>query len=260
MTADQSVTDNTQPPTELAALSTELLAAVRRGELTAPLERELAGLDTASLASLSTDRNAATAFWCNTYNAFTQLLLARDPSLYDSRNQFFSKRLIPVGGERLSLDEVEHGILRGGHWKLGGGYLRWPLWRDIVDRLALDPVDRDSRIHFALNCGAASCPPIVAYTAAGLDDELDMATQAYLDSEVEYDADWNLARVPRLCLWFRGDFGGRRGIQQLLSEYEQVPPKARPWLRYADYDWSLVLDAFREQHSTTRSTAETRRR
>jgi hypothetical protein len=149
MTAARSVTETRQSPIELAALSTELLVAVRHGESTARLERELVGLDPVSLDSLSSDQDAAIAFWCNVYNAFTQLLLDREPSLYDSRNRFFSKQLVPIGGKRLSLDEIEHGILRGGHWKLGGGYLRWPFWRDFVDRLALDPADRDPRIHWS---------------------------------------------------------------------------------------------------------------
>jgi hypothetical protein len=244
MTSSEQSTPEPQTPTALADLSTDFLTAVRTGESTPPLERELAGLDRDALRGLSTDREAATAFWINLYNAFTQLLLERDRSLYDSRGRFFSSRLIPIAGDRFSLDEIEHGILRGGHWKLGGGYLRWPFYRDVVDQLALDPADRDWRIHFALNCGAASCPPIVAYTASDVDHQLDVATRSYLDSEVRYDVDRNVARVPRLCLWYRGDFGGRRGIQQLLAEFEQVPPEARPRLRYADYDWSLDLDQF----------------
>jgi len=233
-------------PTALADLSTEFLTAVRTGASTPPLEGELAALDYDTLVELSTDRGAATTFWLNCYNAFTQLLLDRDRSLYDSRNQFFSSRLIPIAGERLSLDEIEHGLLRGGHWKLGGGYLRWPFYRDLVDRLAVEPADRNYRIHFALNCGAASCPPIVAYSVGAVDRQLDVATRGYLDSEVSYDVDRNVARVPRLCLWYRGDFGGRRGIQQLLADFKQVPPEAGPRLRYADYDWSLALDQFRD--------------
>ena len=252
-TSEQSDAETGRPPTAgadlsptaVAELSTDLLTAVRRGEPTAALEGELAGLELAALEAVSADRDAATAFWCNIYNAFSQLLLDRDRSLYDSRNQFFSSQLVPIAGERFSLDEIEHGILRGGQWKLGGGYLPWPFHRDVVGRLALGG-DPDYRIHFALNCGAASCPPILAYSAAEIDSELDLATRSYLDSAVEYDADRNVARVPRLCLWFRGDFGGRSGIQQLLAAFEQVPPEANPGLRYADYDWSLVLDAFAE--------------
>jgi len=229
---------------ELAALSTRFVAAVRRSAPTASIERELAGHDISALERLSGAPAAATTVWCNLYNGFTQLLLARDQSLYDSRSRFFSQRFIPIAGERVSLDEIEHGILRGGQWKFGGGYLRWPWYRSTIERVALSGADRDYRIHFALNCGAASCPPILAYDADNIDHQLTMATQSYLDSTVTYDPEQNRATVPRLCLWFRGDFGGRHGIQTLLETAEQVPPEAAPRLRYAEYDWSLATRVF----------------
>jgi len=229
---------------ELTALSTRFLTAVRRAEPTASIERKLAGLDVAALERLAADPMAATTVWCNLYNGFTQLLLDRDRSLYASRRRFFSQRLIPVAGHRLSLDEIEHGILRGRQWKLGGGYLRWPWYRSVIQQLCLPSADRDYRIHFALNCGAASCPPILAYDIDTIDEQLSVATRSYLDGAVAYNAARNRATVPRLCLWFRGDFGGASGIQTLLDRFEQVPPGAAPRLRYAPYDWSLSTREF----------------
>ena len=47
-------------------------------------------------------------------------------------------------------------------------------------------------------------------------------------------------------LWYRGDFGGRRGIRRILREYGVVDLDEVSRIRYREYDWSLALDAFRE--------------
>ena len=39
----------------------------------------------------------------------------------------------------------------------------------------------DPRIHFALVCGAKSCPPIKVYTPDSLEDGLDSATMAFCE-------------------------------------------------------------------------------
>jgi hypothetical protein len=107
--------------------------------------------------------------------------------------------------------------------------------------------ERDWRIHFALNCGAASCPPIAAYTAEGIDEELDLATESYLSQEVEYDRETGRVEVPRLMLWYRGDFGGKSGIYRILYEFDCIPEGATPKLGYREYDWDLELGRFRTQ-------------
>ena len=118
----------------------------------------------------------------------------------------------------------------------------------------MQPGERDPRIHFALNCGAASCPPIAAYTADGLDDELDLATASYLESEGEYDPATDTVTVPRMLLWFRGDFGGKRGIFELLREFDCIPADATPSLAYDEYDWRLDRGNFgRESMGATTS-------
>ncbi len=219
-------------PTDLAR---ELLERVRREQPTAAHEAALAGLDRGALAPVRTDRRAGLAFWCNVYNAATQLLLDRRPALYDSRRRFFGADAVTVAGVELSLDDVEHGILRDGKSKYGLGYLprlaRTGLGRD--HRLDVDP-----RIHFALNCGAESCPAVLAYDPATVDETLDDAAATYLARTVEYDPDRDRARLPRVCLWFVGDFGGRSGLRELLRTYGVVPPDASPSLRFREYDWS----------------------
>jgi len=224
------------------ALSHALLRAVRRDEPTTESEVALRDLDPGLLDAALADDHAAIAFWVNCYNAFTQLALARDPDQYD-RHRFFTRDIAPVAGRVLSLDDIEHGILRRGHVKWGLGYIRSPFGGTFLRRMR--PSRLDPRIHFALNCGAASCPPIAAYTAEGIDDELDMATASYLESEVAYDSETNVATVPRIMLWFRGDFGGKAGIVELLRAFGCVPEGASLSLAYREYDWDLHLAHYR---------------
>ena len=131
------------------------------------------------------------------------MLLERRPETYDSPLRFvrfFRTEALAVAGTGLGLDAIEHGILRGGRSKYGLGYLP-RLSRPVERRYR---VTCDPRIYFALNCGAASCQAIRAYDPATVDDQLDVATASYLDRAVEYDPDRDVARVPRLFLWYRG--------------------------------------------------------
>ena len=90
------------------------------------------------------------------------------------------------------------------------------------------------RIHFALNCAAASCPPIAAYDPDRLDGQLDLATRGYLAATVGR-RDGRLV-VPRVFLWFMGDFGGPAGVRRFLVHHGVELGSGR--LRYAAWDWA----------------------
>ncbi|MFB6233463.1 MAG: DUF547 domain-containing protein [Haloarculaceae archaeon] len=230
-------------PTDAAR---ELLVAYKTGDDPAPWLAALAEFDEAALRPLQTDRDTALAFWLNCYNAGTQRLLDERPALYESplrMVRFFGARCLTVAGTGLSLDDIEQGILRG-RSKYGLGYLPRLLPDTFEVLYGLD--DLDPRIHFALNCGAASCPAIRAYDPDAVDDQLDRATRAYLDSTVEYDPDAGRVRVPRVFLWYRGDFGGAAGIRDFLREYDVIPPGASPSVRHRSWDWSRAGGTFVE--------------
>ncbi|MFC6974194.1 DUF547 domain-containing protein [Halomicroarcula sp. GCM10025709] len=226
-------------------LSADLLVATRVGDDPAPVLSALAALDEAALAPVREDRRTALAFWLNCYNAGTNLLLDRRPGLYEGRVRslrFFRAPAVTVGDHPLGLDDIEHGILRGSRSKFGLGYLPRLLPDSFELRYRL--ADPDPRIHFALNCGAASCPAIRAYDPAAVDDQLDIATQTYLDATVRYDADEGVVRVPRVFRWFPGDFGGRGAIVPFLRRYDQLPADAAPRVRYLPWDWTRTDPAF----------------
>lgn len=217
--------------------SAAFLAAVRRGTDPEPHAAELAGLATSDLEAALEDDLSRVAFWLNLYNGAAQRALAADPDRYEPRRRFFGEDLVTVAGRSLSLDAIEHRILRRGYPKWAMGYLRWPFVGDYPRRLA--PSERDPRIHFALNCGAASCPAILAYTRDAVVEQLDHATRSHLEQTVEYAPADGRIHVPRVFLWFRGDFGGKSGILQFLRRYDQLPAEASPRLSHRDWDWSL---------------------
>ena len=220
-------------PADLAA---DLLAAFRTGADPEALLCSLSELSEADLAPVRSDRATALAFWLNCYNAGTERLLAERPGLYESRWRFFRAPALSVADHPLGLDAIEHGILRGSRSKYGLGYLPRLLPDSFEHRYRLAAVD--PRIHFALNCGAASCPAIRHYEPDRVDEQLDLATRSYLGSSVEYDAEAGVVRVPRVFLWYRGDFGGGSGIREFLAAYDAVPAGAEPRIRHRSWDWS----------------------
>jgi hypothetical protein len=239
------MSERTREP-EPVERSQALLRAARTGdaETVAGCWEALAAWDAGRLATQLADDGARTAFWLNVYNAAVQDELRSDPNTYDSRLRFFAGNRVTVAGHRLSLNDIEHGILRRSRsvFLLGYGPRLLQSRFERTHRVsALDP-----RVHFALNCGAASCPPVAVYSGEDLDAELAAASRSYLTSEIEYDRDAGVVRVPRLFLWYHGDFGGQSGTLDLLHEYGALPADAAPTVRYRSYDWSLELDSFRD--------------
>jgi len=107
-------------------------------------------------------------------------------------------------------------------------------------------VDRlDYRLHFALNCGAKSCPPIAFYKPENINQQLDLATKAYLRGEAEYNEATNTVKLPTLMSWFRRDFGGKKKMIQLLRQLSIVPADKNPKIKFKDYDWTLYLQNYK---------------
>lgn len=232
--------------TDAVELSRAYLRAVRTGGDPAGARAALADLDRTSLDSAVDSRETRLAFWLNVYNAAVQDLLGHDPSLFEDRRSFFGAERLTVAGRDLSLDDVEHGLLRRSRLKLGLGYVPDPFPDAFERRFRVE--ERDPRVHFGLNCGAAACPPVLAYEPGRLDGDLDAATAAYLDEQVSYEPGgllWDgVVHLPRQFLWYRGDFGGKAGILAFLRRYGLVPEGVRPRLAYREYDWSLKVGAY----------------
>lgn len=107
----------------LAGLSQKFLAAVKRREDPDEYRETLAELDDTTLMAPADDADAARAFWVNCYNAFVQDVLRTNPAVYEDKREFFGSARFTVAGTSLSLDDIEHGILRSSKWKYGLGYV-----------------------------------------------------------------------------------------------------------------------------------------
>ncbi|MBW2175204.1 MAG: DUF547 domain-containing protein [Deltaproteobacteria bacterium] len=206
------------------------------------------GLASLHLEELAT-RQAKLAFWINIYNALVvhgilELDIGKSVKEVPS---FFKAVCYNVGGYVFSLDDIEHGILRGNRKKhllspkpFSGGD---PRKKFVVEKV-------DPRIHFALVCGSNSCPPIDVYEEKEIDEQLELVASGFINSEeVIVEEDSKRLRVSRIFKWYEGDFGGREGVLSLIIKY-RYDPKEKDFLKkavselrilYNDYDWSLNL-------------------
>jgi hypothetical protein len=225
---------NTIDPRDLAV---EYLLATRRGADEAlALERQLAQLDRSELPRALDDDAPRLSFWLDVYNGAVQRHEVRtDGSSWD-RLQHFRHPAVVVAGRQLSLDAIEHGILRRSRWRLSLGYVSNPVPGHFERTHRVDHVD--PRIHFALNCGVASCPPIAAYQTGLIDEQLDRATRGYLATEI--DRDGSAIVLSALLLWYIGDFGGPPGLRRFLADHD-VEGWNRP-IRFKSYDWTPAPD------------------
>jgi hypothetical protein len=202
----------------------------------------LAALPEAKLELDLADEHRAKAFWLNIYNTSAQYLLKKSPGLFKDRDNFFQEPRIVIAGTKLSLEDIEHGILRHSKNKYTLGYFGKILTSDFEERFRLSKVDY--RIHFALNCGAKSCPSIMLYKHDILDQQLNAATARYLKRFSRYDQKKDEVYVPALCYWFKADFGGEEGVLRIHKEFGIVPANKDPEVEYLDYDWTLSLSNY----------------
>ncbi len=193
----------------------------------AALDAYLAMLEMIAISKAS--RAAQMAYWINFYNALTvKVILDHYPvqSIRQIKNGLFSfgpwkVKRVTVEGRLLSLDEMEHDILR--------------------------PQFRDPRIHYAVNCASWSCPNLMAeaYTAENLDQQLDDGARAY----VNHLRGVQINKAGRLVLssiynWYKADFGHDDDhvldhIRHYASPRLLQTLKGRSLIDGYDYDWTL---------------------
>ncbi|MCB2185831.1 MAG: DUF547 domain-containing protein [Deltaproteobacteria bacterium] len=183
---------------------------------------QLAGLDASQLS-----RAERFAFYINAYNAWTiKLILTAYPgvsSIKDLGSLFSSpwkKEFVHLDGQIMSLDHLEHDILR--------------------------PQFADPRVHFAINCASRSCPPLRSepYQGAKLDQQLDDQVRRFLNDPQNVRLEGNVLYVSSIFKWYGGDF--RDDPLGFIQRYAQgelkerlAAPKGELEIAYLDYDWSL---------------------
>lgn len=182
------------------------------------------------------------AFWINVYNGYIIAILKKDKKAFDDRGAFFSLKQIKIAGNLLSFDDIENGMIRKSQFKFGLGYIGKVFPPAIERKLRVN--ERDFRIHFAINCGAKSCPPVRIYTAKTVNAQLQNATKVYLTDFTKYSKDKNLVETSTLMSWFRGDFGGKTGTKKILKELNLIPDDSNPAVTYGTYEWTLDINNY----------------
>ena len=155
--------------------------AVAEDEAFVQFEEMSCEIQAVNLAKMPPDPRLA--FALNVYNMMVKHAFAKvgRPETMMKRDAFFSNVSYNIGGIVYSLNEIENGILRGNK-RPPGLHLTKPFGSGDP-RLAAVLADPDPRIHFALNCGAKSCPPVKTYTAQNVREELRVVALAFCEQD-----------------------------------------------------------------------------
>lgn len=218
--------------------------ALRRTENSRQLEAAVAALAEFDPRGLPIPEPIA--FWINAYNA-TVVLAARACAPGEpvtSIAGLFDRQRLTVCGHGYSLDDIEHGLLRGNAPKYG----RWhgPFGRDDP-RLVFTPRLYDERVHFALFSACRSSHALHVFGAQTVADELEAAVRDCIRRDVRVAEDGTWIEVPRLFKWYPADFGGEPGVMDFVLariDNEAVVDRvdARRGdvkLLYKAFDWTL---------------------
>jgi hypothetical protein len=221
--------------------SIDLLEAIRNKKDSKKYEKIFSESTVDGLDAQLTDDAKRKAFWINVYNAYIMIRLDEQPELYDDRSSFFKDPHIPIAGRVMSFGDIEHGIIRKSQSPILLGLIANPFPRKYERKLRVK--DRDWRIHFALNCGAKSCPPVNIYKPEFIDNQLNIMTANYLKNETRYEAEEDAVYTTSLFSWFRGDFGLKCGVKKILVNQGLIPDK-KVKLKFTNYSWELDLHNF----------------
>jgi hypothetical protein len=172
-------------------------------------------------------KNEQIAYWVNAYNAFTiRLILNHYPvqSIKDIGSKIkipfvttpWADKFFSIAGEKMSLDNIEHGILR-------------------------KKFD-DPRIHFTLVCASISCPRLrnEAYAAAQLDKQLDDQGRDFLNNPAKNKVGKSAAQLSKYFDWYKGDWQQNgQSVVKWVNRYATTKMDDDAKITYLDYNWSL---------------------
>eukprot|EP01060_Flectonema_neradi_P037287 TRINITY_DN7467_c2_g1_i1.p1 TRINITY_DN7467_c2_g1~~TRINITY_DN7467_c2_g1_i1.p1 ORF type:complete len:480 (+),score=69.23 TRINITY_DN7467_c2_g1_i1:37-1440(+) len=201
------------------------------------------------------NENERKAFLINVYNLFIPIafILRGIPKGNMARYSFFDDIKIDIGGTPLSFNQIESGLLRT------NAKAPFHLFAPISsgDPILKSAVSLDKRIHFALNCGAQSCPPVKTFTPDNLNDQLNIVAEAFCQENVVVKGP--TITVSEIFKWYAADFGSSKQLvsylQQVTSESTSSKIKALIKkdsfkINYAPYNWSTNSSASNEYKTT----------
>ncbi len=165
------------------------------------------------------------AFWVNLYNAATVDTILKKYPLKSIKDIGllgqgpWKDKILTVSGKKLSLDDIEHGILR-------------PNWKDV-------------RIHYAVNCASIGCPNLAsrAYTANKLEPMLEDAARAYINSPRGFARVDGALVASSIFDWYVDDWGNQAAVLDHARKYANKETikiiGSSTEIESHDYNWSL---------------------
>lgn len=175
------------------------------------------------------------------------------------RNSFFNKVKFNVGGHVLSFNDLENGVLRANTRHPYA--MSVPFGKDDP-RLTLSLSELDCRVHFGLNCGAKSCPPVKYFRAESIDEELRVVSLSFCEKDATclVDEAKHELHLSMLMKWFEKDFlkskedkiadavlrfltGEKRNTLERMIKTATNENKPIT-VKYLPYDWSVNASRF----------------
>lgn len=160
-------------------------------------------------------RNQRLAYWINAYNAYTVKLIVDNYPVSSITKLHNGKpwevKWIKIGSKTYSLNNIEHDIIR--------------------------PTFEEPRIHFAVNCAAKSCPPLLnhAWTAKNLESNLERQSRTFINNTRYNQISDRGAKLSKIFEWYAADFGN---LTAFVNKYASTKVKAGN-ISYLEYDWAL---------------------
>jgi len=173
------------------------------------------------------EREKAVVYWANLYNAVTVLVVTENypvSSILKIRSGIrpgpWKRKLVNVEGQKLSLDNIEHDIMR--------------------------PQFKASLVHYMVNCASIGCPNLkpTPWRVENLEFELDRAARGYINSSRGVQIKDGKVAASKIYKWYKQDFGGNQtGVLEHVRQYANpellAALKGKTRIKSYIYDWNI---------------------
>lgn len=156
------------------------------------------------------------AFWINAYNLHVIKGLVDNYPISSPLDKagFFDKVKYSIGGESITLNDIENKMLRAKF--------------------------NDARFHFVLVCGAVGCPPLIsnAYLPSTLNAQLEQQTKLAINND-QFIKPGKKVGVSQIFEWYKADFEKDGETIDFINKYRKVPFTANTKIKYYPYNWKI---------------------
>ena len=162
------------------------------------------------------NEKARLAFYINLYNLTTLKVIADNypiKSIKDIKGgKIWDIGLMVLNGKSYSLNELENQLIRGQY--------------------------KEPRIHFLINCGAKSCPPLhtEAFTEKNIDELMDKRTRQFINDALSNTITPKQIKISKIFDWYQTDFGN---LVSFINRYSKTKVLNNAKISFMDYDWDL---------------------